>query len=99
MQRISTEFDPAIEAMGYDKMRSRVEVTLKNGEKIAADADERYRGGPENPLSDDDLREKFADCSQSIVDDSTRRAIVGTVFELEALPNMDSLIARLSQTG
>ena len=97
MQRIRMEFDPAIEAMGYDKMRSRVEVTLKNGEKIVRDADDRYRGGPENPLSDDDLKEKFADCSQSLIDEATRNEIVDIVFELETLPNMDSLIARLSQ--
>ena len=98
MQRIRTEFDPAIEAKGYDKMRSRVEVTLKNGSKIVRDADDRYRGGPENPLSDDELKEKFTDCSQSIVGDSTRKEIVKTVIELEDLPNMDLLIERLSMT-
>jgi len=96
MQRIRTEFDPAIEAKGYDKMRSRVEVTLKNGKKIVRDADDRYRGGPENPLSDDELIEKFTDCSQSLVSDATREEIVKTVFELEDLPDMDSLTARLS---
>jgi 2-methylcitrate dehydratase PrpD len=99
MQRIRTEFDPAIEAKGYDKMRSRVEVTLKNGKKIVRDADDRYRGGPENPLSDDELKEKFTDCSQSIVSDSTREEIVKTVFKLEDLPNIDSLIALLSKTA
>ena len=97
MQCIRTEFDPAIEAKGYDKMRSRVEVTLKSGKKIVREADDRYRGGPENPLSDDELKEKFADCSQSLIDEATRNEIVDTVFELETLPNLDSLFARLSQ--
>ena len=97
MQRIHTRFDPAIEARGYDKMRSRVEVTLKNGQKIVRDADDRYRGGPENPLSDDELIEKFTDCSQSLVSESTRAEIVKTVFELEDLPDMGSLIPQLSQ--
>ncbi len=96
MQRIRTEFDPTIEAKGYDKMRSRVEVTLKNGKKIVRDADDRYRGGPENPLSDDELIEKFTDCSQSLVSDATRDEIVQTVFKLEDLPDMDSLTVRLS---
>lgn len=97
MPRVRTQFDPAIEAKGYDKMRSRVEVTLKNGQKIVRDADDRYRGGPENPLSDDELIEKFTDCSQSIVSDATRDEIVKTVFELDDLPDMDSLIPQLSQ--
>ncbi|MEJ2167154.1 MAG: MmgE/PrpD family protein [Desulfobacterales bacterium] len=99
MQKIRTEFDPVIEAKGYDKMRSRVEVTLKSGRRIVRDADERYRGGPENPLSDEELKEKFTDCAQSIVSDSTRAEIIKTVFQLERLSNMDSLIEQLSMTA
>jgi 2-methylcitrate dehydratase PrpD len=45
MKRIRTEFDPEIEAKGWDKIRSRVEVQLKNGQKLIKDSDERYRGG------------------------------------------------------
>ena len=99
MKKIRTEFDPVIEAKGYDKMRSRVEVTLKNGRRIVRDADDRYRGGPENPLSDDELKEKFTDCVQSIVSESAREEIIKTVFQLESLSNMDSLIERLSMTA
>jgi len=95
MPRIRTQFDPAIEAKGYDKMRSRVEVTLKDGRTLVRDADDRYRGGPENPLSDAELIEKFTDCSRALLDDSTRGAIVKTVFELEFLPDMDALISQL----
>jgi 2-methylcitrate dehydratase PrpD len=98
MQKIRTEFDPVIEAKGYDKMRSRVEVTLKSGRRIVRDADDRYRGGPENPLSDDELKEKFTDCVQSIVSETTRGEIIKTVFQLESLSDMDLLIARLSMT-
>jgi 2-methylcitrate dehydratase PrpD len=97
MQKIRTEFDPVIEDKGYDKMRSRVEVTLKDGSRIVRDADDRYRGGPENPLSDDELKEKFADCAQSLVSDSTRDAVVKTVRQLDGVANMDSLINWLSE--
>jgi 2-methylcitrate dehydratase PrpD len=92
MQRIRTEFDPAIEAKGYDKMRSRIEVTLTNGQKLVREADERYRGGPDHPLSDDELIEKFTDCSQSILDRSTREAIIEAVFGLENLADVRQLI-------
>jgi len=94
MQRIRTEFDPAIEAKGYDKMRSRIEVTLTNGQKLVREADERYRGGPDHPLSDDELIEKFTDCSQSILDRATREAIIEAVFGLENLADVRQLIAR-----
>lgn len=98
MQRIHTEFDPAIEAKGYDKMRSRVEVKLKDGNTIVKDADYRYRGGPENPLSDDELKEKFTDCSRSIVSNATRQEVFNIVFKLEDLPDMDTLTNRVSTT-
>ena len=59
-RRISTELDPEIEKLGFDKMRSRIRIDLKDGHRIEGSADERYRGGPENPLSDIDLEAKAA---------------------------------------
>ena len=92
MKRIRTEFDPAIEAKGYDKMRSRVEVLLTDGRKLVREADERYRGGPDNPLSDAELIEKFTDCSQSILDQAAREAVIEAVFGLEKLTDVRHLI-------
>lgn len=92
MQRVRMEFDPTIEAKGYDKMRSRLEVMLANGQKLVRKADERYRGGPENPLSDDELVEKFTDCTQSILDRAVREEIIEAVFGLEKLTDIRRLI-------
>jgi 2-methylcitrate dehydratase PrpD len=92
MQRIRTEFDPTIEAQGYDKMRSRINVMLRDGRELVREADDRYRGGPQNPLSDDELVEKFTDCTQSIIGRATREAIIEAVFELEDLSDVRSLI-------
>src|ERR671930_2628221 len=41
-RRISTEFDPEIEKMGFDKMRSRIAIRLKDGRTVDGWADERY---------------------------------------------------------
>ncbi len=46
--------------MGFDKMRSRIAIKLKGGKTIEGWADERYRGGPDNPLSDAELEAKVA---------------------------------------
>jgi 2-methylcitrate dehydratase PrpD len=73
-------------------MRSRVEVMLTNGRKLVREADERYRGGPDNPLSDDELVEKFSDCTQSILDQTTRAAVIEAVFGLEDLADIRRLI-------
>jgi 2-methylcitrate dehydratase PrpD len=67
-KRMQTEFDPKIEAMGFDKMRSSIQIQLKNGSLVSGDADERYRGGPENPLSIEELKHKVRSCCDGVLE-------------------------------
>jgi 2-methylcitrate dehydratase PrpD len=60
--RVKMRVDPQIDALGYEKTRSRLIFHLRNGQEIVHDVDERYRGGPERPLSDAELEEKFHTC-------------------------------------
>ena len=62
-RRIKTHFDPAIEAQGMDIIRSRIEITHKDGSTLVEWANEKYRGGPDNPMSDQDLEGKVAACT------------------------------------
>jgi 2-methylcitrate dehydratase PrpD len=64
MPRVTGIFDSKIEAQGFDKIRSVVEIDLANGGTIVQAADERYRGGPDKPFTQAELRAKFADCAQ-----------------------------------
>ncbi len=66
-KRIETRFDPDIEALGFDKMRSRIHIRLRDGNTVTGDADERYRGGPENPLTDDELKDKVRSCCEGVL--------------------------------
>jgi 2-methylcitrate dehydratase PrpD len=76
MARVDTIFDAAIEARGFDKMRSIVEVDLTGGQKLSQASDERYRGGPERPFTREELHDKFTDCASLILSaDRIRRAI------------------------
>jgi 2-methylcitrate dehydratase PrpD len=59
--------DPEIDARGYDLIRSRIEVDTKDGRTLVQWADERYRGGPLNPISDADLDAKFRMCVEGVV--------------------------------
>jgi len=97
MRRIRTEFDPEIEAKGWDKIRSRVEVTLRDGRKFVREADEKYRGGPDYPLSDEELRGKFTDCTDELLEPETRENIFQIIATLEHLDEVEKLIA-LSRT-
>ena len=89
--RIRTQFDPAIEAMGWDRIRSRVEVVLHDGRRLERWADENYRGGPDNPLSEAQLEAKFLDCAEGLIDPAASRRVMGMVWGLEDAPDVAAL--------
>ena len=84
-RRIKTELDPEIEAKGFDKMRSRITITLKGERQIAGWADERYRGGPENPLSDQELEGKVRSCCDGVLDSDAQDQLINTVWQVTDL--------------
>ena len=87
-RRIATELDHEIEKMGFDKMRSRITIRLKNGRKIEGWADERYRGGPENPLSDSDLEAKVRSCCEGVLDEGKQSALIDAAWSVEQETNV-----------
>jgi 2-methylcitrate dehydratase PrpD len=98
-KRIRTQFDPAIEAMGWDKIRSRVEVVLRDGRRLERWADERYRGGPDNPLTDAQLQDKFLNCAEGLIDAATSQAVFDMIWALEREPDVAALWPRLDWMG
>lgn len=82
-QRVSTAFDPAVEAMGFDRIRSRLEVVTRDGRRIEKWADENYRGGPHNPLSDAELEGKFLDCADGLLDRARSDRLFAFVWSLD----------------
>jgi 2-methylcitrate dehydratase PrpD len=92
MQRkIATELDPEIEKMGFDKMRSRIAIRLKNGRIIEGWADERYRGGPENPLSDADLEAKVRSCCEGVLVDDAQLKLIDAGWSVTRLNDASRL--------
>ena len=77
MQRkITAEFDPEIEKMGFDKMRSRIAIGIKGGSTVEGWADERYRGGPDNPMSDAELEAKARSCCEGVLDEKATASLI-----------------------
>ena len=63
-------------------MRSRIRIDLKDGGKIEAWADERYRGGPENPLSDADLEAKVRSCCEGVLDEKSQTMLIDAAWSI-----------------
>jgi 2-methylcitrate dehydratase PrpD len=96
-RRISTELDPEIEKMGFDKMRSRISIRLKNGRTVDGWADERYRGGPDNPLSDADLEAKVRSCCEGVLDEKAQSALIDAAKSVTQLADVNRLMRLLSK--
>jgi 2-methylcitrate dehydratase PrpD len=96
MTRVERVLDPEIEARGYDKIRARVEVVLHSGVTLAEDADERYRGGPDNPFTPADLEEKFTDCARLVLSDERIGEVLRLVDGVDGLPNVAPLCRALA---
>jgi 2-methylcitrate dehydratase PrpD len=91
-RRVKVHFDPAIEAMGFDKIRSRIEVVTRDGRHLTRWADERYRGGPDNPLTDAELEGKLQDAAAGLLDESRCRKVADFVWSLEKKPNATAVL-------
>jgi 2-methylcitrate dehydratase PrpD len=98
-RRISTELDPEIERLGFDKMRSRIAIRLKNGRQLQGWADERYRGGPENPLSDADLKAKVRSCCEDVLDEAAQSVLIDAAWSIVKLTDVSSLMKTINGVG
>lgn len=96
MRRCETVLDAAIEAKGWEKIRSTVEVDLADGRTLVQEADERYRGGPDHPFTREDLVEKFTDCAELVLPQAALDETVSMVESLETLPDVTALVKTLS---
>ena len=93
MRKVERVLDPEIEAKGWEKIRSTVEVDLDDGRTLVEQADERYRGGPDLPFTREELHEKFSDCASLVLPPS---AIEETFSMVEALEDLSD-VSRLSR--
>ena len=94
-KRIETRFDPDIEALGFDKMRSRIHIRLKDGETFSGDADERYRGGPENPLTDDELKDKVRSCCAGVLSTEGTERLINAALGVTEMEDVAALAGNL----
>lgn len=95
-RRVSVLNDPKIDAMGYDRIRSRIELTTKDGRTLVQWADERYRGGPLLPLSDAEVEDKFKACTAGLIDAARQRLVLDLAWSADSLGDVTAIATALA---
>lgn len=88
--------DAEIDAQGYDKIRSRIEVVKTDGSTLVQWADERYRGGPSNPINDQGLDAKFRMCAEGVISEELQTELLGLVRTIDKGADVARLVSLIS---
>jgi 2-methylcitrate dehydratase PrpD len=91
MKRVTLVVDPELEALGYDQVRSRVRVKLKDGKTVEARADVA-KGHPLKPMTWADLGEKFRDCARLVLSRAATEEAIELVANLDKMRSILPLI-------
>jgi 2-methylcitrate dehydratase PrpD len=95
LARVDFGVNAEAEAAGFDKMTTIVEVELDDGSVVKGVAD-FGKGSPANPMSDDELAEKFRQCaSWGGLDNAQARAVIDLVWRIEELADVGELTQHL----
>src|ERR1700704_2572568 len=96
MMKVERILDKEIEARGFEKIRSAVEVDLDDGRRLVEHADERYRGGPDRPFTRDDLHEKFSECAALVLPPASIEETFEMVESIENVADITDLALSMS---
>ena len=94
MKRVHTYHSPEIEAKGAEKMRSLVEVRLKDGRAVQREAF-TSRGQPDRPMSREELAAKFTDCARATLSPERIGRALEVIYRVEELPGVTTLVETL----
>jgi 2-methylcitrate dehydratase PrpD len=96
VKRVNFYVEPIAEKAGFDKMTSLVAFHLKDG-KTYTDQDDFAKGSPANPMSYEEVIEKFRACAAYATWPKEKsEAIIDFVTHLEQQPDFSKLTAALS---
>lgn len=99
ISRVDFGVDEEAEADGYAAMTTIIEVTLNDGSSLRT-RDSFGKGSPQNPMSDDELLNKFVQCMEwGGRSESDAREFAKRIFDIDKEPSVRALIATLEGRG
>ncbi|MCG8605826.1 MmgE/PrpD family protein [bacterium] len=94
LQKIKGKASEEFERMFPEKQPSKVVVKLKNGESHSAQLD-YPKGDPREPMTDGDLRTKFASLSSDLLTDEKQEEIRRAIWDLESFETIGQFMDTL----
>ena len=91
MRRFDCVHDPDIETEFPRKWPAKVEIATREGQRFITRLD-FPKGDPENPLTWDEVIDKFNRLTAEVFPEETRRRIVARIRDLEHLPAVSELL-------
>jgi 2-methylcitrate dehydratase PrpD len=96
IKRVHFHVDPEAERAGLDKMTSILKITRKDGSVLSGRA-EFAKGSPANPMSYDEVADKFRGCAEFTRWPTAKtEAVITAVKSLETLSDLGKLTAALT---
>jgi len=90
MKVVSMEPDPTLAEDGYTGAASIVTIHLKDGRKFSRRVD-HAKGSPENPLSMEELLNKYRDCAGKVLGPAALDRSIDCLLKLEELDQISQL--------
>ncbi|HET9670796.1 MAG TPA: MmgE/PrpD family protein [Casimicrobiaceae bacterium] len=95
IRKVDFGVHPYAEAAGFDKMTTIIEIALDDGRVVEGSAD-FGKGSPANPMSDDELSEKFRQCAAwGGLDRQRTERVLDLAWRIEALDDVNVLTSLL----
>ena len=82
MKRVTLYVDDELEQLGYDQVRSRIRIRLKD-DRVVEGRYDVARGHPEKPLSWEELGDKFRDCADLVLPRQNAEEAIQLVARIE----------------
>jgi 2-methylcitrate dehydratase PrpD len=90
MARVHCRVDPALDALGHERARTLMRVTLKSGRVIQMKADVA-KGTPQKPLSEIELFHKFFQCALPALGERDAERLLNRLWLLDEAPHVAGL--------
>lgn len=98
IQKIKVLADDELEARFPKVQPSRVDLKLKTGEMLSQSVD-YAQGDPREPMSDQDLMDKFYGLTKPYMSDTQRAKIAANIRNLENIKKIDQFVASMVMPG